>query len=179
MLEFYLSLIDDQSYSNRLLKIYNEYKDWMLTVAFHFLKNEENAKDAVHNVFVNIAKKIRDVPEDTPDNIKSYLYISVKNASFTMLKKNKKHSTFNLDDQFSIANELNVEKEVADKVLYEQVLKYIDELPTIYKEALTLHIVHNKSYDEMAVILNVPYKTAHTRYLRARDIVRKRFGDLI
>ena len=179
MLEFYLSLIDDQSYSNRLLKIYNEYKDWMLTVAFHFLKNEENAKDAVHNVFVNIAKKIRDVPYDTPGNIKSYLYISVKNASFTILKKNKKHSTFNLDDQFNISNQSNVEKEVEDKELYKQVLKYIDELPTIYKEALTLHLVHNKSFDEMAVILNIPYKTAHTRFFRARDMIRKRFGDFI
>ena len=179
MLEFYLSLIEDQSYSNRLLKIYNEYKDWMLKIAFHFLKNEEDAKDAVHNVFVNIAKRIREVPDNTPGDIKSYLYISVKNASFTLLKKNRKYSVFNLEDQFNIANESNVEKEVGDKELYKQVLEYIDELPAIYKEVLTLHIVHNKNFDEIAIILNIPYKTAHTRFSRAKDMIKKRFGDFV
>ena len=179
MLEFYLSLIEDHSYDDKLIEIYEGYNSWMLRTAYSFLKDEELSKDAVHDVFMNIVKRVRNVPDKTVDLTKSYLYIAIKHACIDILNKRKKNFAFDLDSQFSLHTDTNIEKEIADKDLYGQMLKYIDTLPTIYKEVITLHVLHEIKLTKVAALLKIPFKTAQTRYFRARNMIRKEFGDII
>ncbi len=179
MLELYLSLIEDHSYDDKLIEIYEGYKPWMLRTAYSFLHDDELSQDAVHDVFMNIVKRIRNIPDKTIDLTKSYLYIAIKHACIDILNKRKKNFAFDIDSQFSLHTDANVEKEVVEKDLYEQMLKFIDEMPNIYKEVITLHVIHNIKLSKVATLLKIPFKTAQTRYLRARNMIRKEFGDII
>ena len=53
MLLFYLSLIQNDEERVKITHIYETYLDWMLKMAFHYLKNETDAEDAVNDVFLN------------------------------------------------------------------------------------------------------------------------------
>ena len=87
MLELYLSLIEDHSYDDKLIEIYEEYKPWMLRTACSFLHDDELSQDAVHDVFMNIVKRIRNIPDKTIDLTKSYLFIAIKHACIDILIK--------------------------------------------------------------------------------------------
>ena len=179
MLQLYLSMLDDHSYDKNLTEIYKEYKSWMLKVAFYFLKDEGLAADAVHDVFLNIVKKIRNVPLNNPDITKSYLYIAIKNSSINILKNQDKNTTFDIEQQYDICSDTDVIKDVETKDLYDRVLAYINDMPEKYREVLTLHLVCQNSLNEISMLLGIPFKTAQTRYLRGRNMIRERFGDII
>ena len=179
MLQLYLSMLDDHSYDKDLTDIYREYRGWMLKVAFYFLKDEDLALDAVHDVFLNIVKRIRNVPVKSPDITKAYLFIAIKNSSINILKSRQKNAVFDLDHQFDICSDADIEKDVETKDLYDRVLSYIKTLPEKYREVLTLHLVCQNSLNEIALLLNIPFKTAQTRFLRGRKMIKERFGDII
>lgn len=179
MLSLYLSLLEDHNCDNKLIEIYNNYKNWMLMVAYSFLEDQELSKDAIHDVFLNLVKKIRTIPDENMNVTKAYLYIAIKHACIDIIKRRKSNITFNIDDQFNLHNNTNIEKEIETKYLYDKVLEYIDSMPYIYKEVITLHIVHDIKLTDVAKILNIPFKTAQSRYLRARKLIRKNLGDLI
>ena len=52
MLSFYLSTIDTDDNKAVFGRIYEEHLDWMLKIAYHFVKNESDAQDVVHDVFM-------------------------------------------------------------------------------------------------------------------------------
>ena len=104
MLEFYLSLIEDHGYDDKLIEIYEGYKPWMLRTAYSFLHDDDLSQDAVHDVFMNIIKRIRNIPDETIDLTKSYLFIAIKHACIDILNKRKKNFVFDLDSQFSPQN---------------------------------------------------------------------------
>lgn len=179
MLSLYLSLLDDHSYDNKLIEIYDNYKNWMLMIAYSFLDDQELSKDAIHDVFLSLVKKIRTIPNEDINITKAYLYIAIKHACIDIIKKRKSNITFSIDDQFVLHNNTNVENEVETKELYDKVMMYIDSMPYIYKEVITLHIVHDMKLTDVAKILNIPFKTAQSRFLRARKLIQKNLGDII
>ena len=61
----------------------------MLRTAYSFLHDDELSQDAVHDVFMNIVKRIRNIPDKTIDLTKSYLYIAIKHACIDILNKRK------------------------------------------------------------------------------------------
>ena len=180
MLFFYVSLLQDHKHDDKLIKIYNDYKSWMLKMAFHFLKNEEDAKDIVHDVFIKISENIENLPVESPEVTKAYLFITIKNYSLNKINSKKsKTKVFSLDEQFQqVASNENVEENVSVKSLCEQVLSFIDTLPDIYKQVLTLHLVCDMSLKEISNTLNISIKTIETRYIRGRKIIREKFKDL-
>lgn len=54
MLLLYLSLLETEEDRLKITKIYENYLDWMLKMAYHYLKNEADAEDAVNDVFLSI-----------------------------------------------------------------------------------------------------------------------------
>lgn len=179
MLLFYISLLQDHTYDSKLIKIYDEYKSWMLKIAFHFLQNEEDAKDVVHDTFIKITGNIENLPVENPEVTKSYLFIAIKNTSLNVINSKKyKNKVFSLDDQFDIASNENIEETVSNKSLYDEILSFIYTLPDIYKQVLTMHLVCSISLKEISNTLNVPFKTIETRYIRGRQIVRDKFKGI-
>jgi RNA polymerase sigma-70 factor (ECF subfamily) len=56
----------------------------------------------------------------------------------------------------------------------------IDELPENYKIAIVLRHSEEKSYDEIAQILNIPLGTVKARIFRAREMLKKKLkGKLL
>ena len=65
------------------------------------------------------------------------------------------------------------ETEVASRLLGEQILAAIDELPEAFREAILLVNVHGLRYDEAAEVLGVPSGTIRSRMKRGRTLLQK------
>jgi RNA polymerase sigma factor (sigma-70 family) len=70
--------------------LFERYTVLLLGVCMKYLKNEEEAKDAVQQVFV---KALGEIPKYTIDNIGGWLYQVSRNYCFTLLRSQKQHLT--------------------------------------------------------------------------------------
>ena len=107
MLLIYMSFIDDGSRRRLFEEIYFSYRKQMFLVARTVLKNDSDAEDIVHDVFLRIAKKymakISTIENET--DLRNYLLKATKNAR-------KKCRTMLLSKRYMIA--------LSTKRLYQQ-----------------------------------------------------------
>ena len=178
MLTFYLSLITNEEDRATITRIYDTYLEWMLKTAFHYLKNETDAEDVVNDVFLSIIGGSCPVPTNDENETKAYLFICIRNAAFNLKKSNNKHKTVNYDEFFNLPTLYNLEDDVLKKDSYYEVLSFVNTMPSIYKDVLTLYISFEKSLKEISVLLNLPFKTVETRFRRGKAILKNKFGDL-
>ena len=176
MILFYLSIIDSEDDREWLAGVYKEHKQFMLNTAYYYIKNEEDAKDAVHEVFLRLCKNITAVPRD-PIVLKIYLFTAIRNVCYTLIRKRTKHPVLSLDEQFATPSDTDVQNIIASKTLYEQVIEYIEKMPIIYCEVLTLYYVCKSKPADISKILKIPYKTAEVRLYRGKKLLKERFKD--
>lgn len=178
MLLFYLSLIETEEGKAKITKIYETYLDWMLKMAFHYLKNEIDAEDAVNDVFLSIISTDCSVPLDNERETKAYLFICIKNRALYLLKSKNKHKTINYDELFNLSVKYNLEEKIVKKDIKETLLSFINTMSPIYRDVLIMRILFDKTLKEIATELNLSFKTVETRFSRGRTILKERFGDI-
>ena len=173
-----MSLITNEEDKATITKIYDTYLSWMLKIAFHYLKNDADAEDAVNDVFLSIIGGNCTVPTNNENETKSYLFICIRNSALNLKKLNSKHKTVNFDEFFNLPTVYNLEEDVLKKDSYYELLAFVNTMPSIYKDVLTLYISFEKTLKEISVLLNLPFKTVETRFRRGKKILKNKFGDL-
>lgn len=89
MLVLYLTYIDDENDKKRFEKLYYAYRKQMAILALSIVKNETDAEDVVHDVFMNIAIRHMNTVngiEDEEDR-RNYLLKATKNTALNWMKK--------------------------------------------------------------------------------------------
>lgn len=172
MLFFYLSIIDNDTDRNKFLNVYNNYLDWMLKIAFHFLENQADAEDAVQDVFLDMAMySMRNIP-DSPNELKAYLFICIRNRTAKILQEKGKTNYINFDALYNIASDENTEKNTIESEEKEQLLFQINKLPKMYKDILTLYYFYELKVPEISRHLKISIKTAETRFRRGKLMLK-------
>ncbi len=167
MLGVYLSVIETDDLKSRFEELYIKYSQLMYAVAFKILKNNEDAEDAVHQSFLNIARHFDKVNNISRQDIKPYLVVVVRNAAINIHRSNKR--------QESVVQELsardNTEIELFDNYGYNELVEAIRQLPQIYRDVLFLHYVEDFSVKETAEMLNLSKGTVYKRIERGKSIL--------
>ncbi len=178
MLSLYLSMLDSTEANKRLTEIYTENKDWMLRFANSLLEDENQAKDAVHNVFLKVIERLRKLPDKASDITEMFLYVAVKNTCINISKENKRIEYVSADAIANISSDENVEENAVTKDTYAQLLDFINSLPEIYSDILVLHYVCDLPLKEIAKMTGIPLMTVKTRYKRGKEAIIKGFGGI-
>ena len=171
MLILYMSFIDDEIHRRLFEEIYMTYRKQMFLVARAVLSNDSDAEDAVHDVFLKIAKsqmqKIGSIQEAA--DVRSYLLKAAKHQAIDHLRKQQRQRTV-----------MNAEREDALKSIVElpddQLMDMISNgmaLDDIYRDTLYAHFVLELSIPETASLLNCKTATAKQRLVRGKKLLQK------
>ncbi len=76
-----LATIEDEEQRNKLAEFYSKHKQRLYSIAFSKLHNEEDAEDAVQEVFSEIADKPEKFFDIAPEGRLAYTTVMVKNIS--------------------------------------------------------------------------------------------------
>jgi RNA polymerase sigma-70 factor (ECF subfamily) len=143
--------------------------------AFRILRNQEEAEDAVQEVFIklwNLGRKL-----DEYKSIGALATTMIKNFCIDQIRK-KKHFIQEENEGKDFQNpgsaspyELMESRESED-ILYH----IIDHLPDIYKDAIRLREIEGLSYEEIAEKTDQNINTLRVTLSRARKIVREEFN---
>lgn len=138
--------------------------------AFHFMRNDEDAKDVVQDVFEKlwINRKKIDL-----ERVKSWLYKCTHNAMINFL--NKKSRTRYMDSQ-----SLPERPSMPDSTFESQqmVERIVSILPPIQKSIILLRDIEGYSYDDIGQILDLSHSQVKVYLFRARMKIKKQLKGL-
>ncbi|CAA0148563.1 RNA polymerase ECF-type sigma factor [Tenacibaculum maritimum] len=147
------------------------YKE-LSSVAYHYLKDEEESKDVVQEVFIKVWEKRKDLIED-PQAI-FYLVTAVKNNCISKLRKKMQHLSV---DDVMVRNTLkeDVSKESYSEEeldVYQFVNKALEELPPKCLIVFKLSRFDLLTYAQIAERLGISIKTVENQMGKAIKIMR-------
>ena len=141
-------------------KLYEQYGNLVYKIAFSIVKNREQSEDIKQIVFLKIWKIEKDkVPAR---NEASWLYSITKNETLNYIKKQK--DTISLDDIYYITVEDKELNKIIDKESYNKIL---DRLESKEQEIISLKILGNLSFQEIAQMLDEPVGTIKWKYYKS------------
>ena len=140
-----------QDHDNKWLGILlPRYTLLLLGVCMKYLKNEEDAKDCVQQIFIKI---INELHKYKVDYFKSWIYMIAKNHCLMKLR-DKGKLTIELNENLSsVAYETEEKISLTEKdVLLNKMMNAITRLNSEQKECVSLFYLQKKSYAEIAEI---------------------------
>ncbi len=173
MLDIPFSTINDDTQRNELEKFYFKYKKRLYAIAFSKLHNKEEAEDAVQDVFSEIADKPEKFFAVSPEGRLAYIDIMVKNIAVEKYNNQNKISLESLEEDDPENDIIPLEDSLIEKVAHDEILEFVNKLPSLQRDVLMLHCIFGKTIDETAKELNISLFAAKKRLLLARKAVRK------
>ncbi len=151
--------------------LYKKYNKLVYKIAFTILKNKEDSEDIVQAVF----SKIYSLPkEKIPiDNIATWIYSVTKNEAISLYRKRK--STVNLDNMYEISDNDNEINRIVDQDIYNKILSRLNDRE---KEIVSLKVLTNLTFEEVAKILGKPTGTVKWRYYKSIHTLKLLISNL-
>lgn len=171
MFDTTFAVIEDEAQRNELAAFYAEYKNRFYRIAYSKLHNAEYAEDAVQEAFSGIAdkpEKFFDVPEEKR---LAYIDVIVRNISVEMFNAQNKLPSDELNEELE-DDAVSLENSLFARISHDEILAFIDNLPSLQRNVLMLHCLFGLSIDETAQRLNISVTAANKRLTLARRAVR-------
>jgi RNA polymerase sigma-70 factor (family 1) len=127
--------------------------------SYSILKLNESAEEVVSDVFIEIWARRKQLMEI--ENLKMYLYTSVRNASLRQLQKIQKTKTLFLDDLdvTFVTADLNAADSIISKELVNKIESAIEQLPPQCKIIYKLAKEDKLKYKDIGELLSISVKT--------------------
>jgi RNA polymerase sigma-70 factor (ECF subfamily) len=167
-----------------------EHIDGLYGLAMRLARNDADAEDLVAETVTKAWLAIDTL--DDPGRFRPWVFRILRNHFISEYrKKSVRPRLVPFDDQDEAAGEGDVvsllnrqpdeflqwwadpETEVANRMLGEQIMAAIEELPECFREAILLVNVEGLRYDEAAELLGVPGGTIRSRMKRGRTLLQK------
>jgi len=121
----------------------------LLGVCMKYLKNEEEAKDSVQQVFL---KAITELDKYRVDYFKSWIYMVAKNHCLMKLRDKQGRLTVEINEKLVTAHEEEFDKQklLEDEKTMELLTASLKELNPEQQQCVTLFYLQKKSYQEIS-----------------------------
>lgn len=182
-----LKIIADALGGNQMAfrKLNERYRIPVYHIISKIVRNTDTANDLVQETFMKAFKSLASYRSEY--KFSTWLYKIAANNSIDFLRK-KRINALSLDQELD-TGEGKVEIEVADhsynpetdlvrKQQRVSIVEAIDELPEKYKLVIIYRHKDDKSYEEIAELMDIPVGTVKARIFRARELLKKKLKGI-
>lgn len=147
-------------------QVIDDYADYLLRVAYVYVKNQSTAEDIVQDVFIRYHQRSEQFREES--SLKTYLVKITVNRCHDYLRS-WTYRRISLKEKIKgNPTEKTPERNLIENENSQTVLTALISLKLIYREVLVLYYYEDYSTVEIAEILTCPEATVRTRLQRAR-----------
>jgi len=139
-------------------RLYENYKGIVYGIAFSILKNKEDSEEIVQTIFMKIFKMDTEMLPSKYEA--SWLYSITKNETISFLRK--KQNDIDIEDIYEIQDTENQINKSIDNMEFN---KIISKLNDTEKEIVSLKIISNMSFYEIAKLLKKPVRNSKMEIL--------------
>jgi len=149
--------------------------------AYRITFDEDDAKDLVQETFLKSFRFIDSFQKGT--NAKAWLFRILKNSFINEFRKKNKEpvkidyqevETFYNSDEVNHLIASNLQVEAIKEMIGDEVSIALNSLEVDFRTVIILCDLEGFSYEEMALILDVPLGTVRSRLHRARNLLREK-----
>jgi RNA polymerase sigma-70 factor (ECF subfamily) len=150
--------------------------DDLLLFAMGFIRKKEIAEEIVSDVFVKTWKTRSNLTEI--ENLKAYLFVSVKNSCISHIRKNRKENLITLDgfDDYLAPTVECPESEYINNEKLNEIYLAIEQLPPKCKLAFSLAKFNGLKYKEIAEVMEISEKTVNNHLVFALKKLSESLG---
>jgi len=158
-------------------KLFMEYFKPLVSFAFKFVKDVDDAKSIVHDVFMKLWEKREEI--DLERSVKSYLFTSVNNRSLNFIRDNKKFT----NDEFIADIQHDEHWEPADEMSAVEIQKKVEatleNVSPKVKQVFIMSRNEGLKYKEIAEKLEISVKTVETHMSVALKALRENLKEYL
>jgi len=148
-------------------RLFKDSYPHMYRMAFSMVENVDDAKDVVHQVFVQIWKR---KPRVADDSIRGYLLSATRNQCLHKLRSRQLQRQMEDELRQDIAATESEEREE----LLQQLQQVIDKnLTEQDRRVLSLHYDEEMTYEETATVLGISASAVNKHITRSLEKIRK------
>ncbi len=162
------------------------YHDAVFNIILRMVRNRQEAEDLTQETFIKAYNSINSFNEEYA--FSTWLFKIASNHCIDFFRK-RKLVTYSMDEPVKYKddeiaheyadNEPTVDKEMVASEKSKMIRQAIEKLPDKYRMAIILRHHEEKSYEEIAEILNLPLGTVKARIFRAREMLKKILKDAL
>jgi RNA polymerase sigma-70 factor (ECF subfamily) len=148
----------------------------LLKFAVHFLKNEEEARDVIQDVFLKLWQKKEEL--DRVENMEAFAMRMVRNRCLDVLRANKMVPIDAQTDRKMKQEIIDVHSQIELSEAAGQVKTLIEQLPDLQQKVMHLRDIEQLEYEEIAERTGLQVNAIRVNLSRARKKVRDEFLKL-
>lgn len=156
-------------------KLYNSFYGYAMSICDRYANREDDASEILNDGFLKVFKEIhhfKPVYADVVSSFKGWLRKIMVYTAIDHFRKHHKHQ--NVIELETAVIHLPVENENAfDKISYDEIIRFIQDLTPAYRTVLNLFIVEGFSHDEIAKHLSISVGTSKSNLAKARKQLQK------
>jgi RNA polymerase sigma-70 factor (ECF subfamily) len=154
--------------------------DALYRVALRLSGNPADAEDLVQEAMLRAYRSWDRFTLGT--NAKGWLLTILRNLFINEYRRRRRHpETVDLDtiEPFAVFEDVQEGPQGAyfDRIVDDEVLRAVDELPEVFRETVMLSDVEGLSYEETATVLDVPVGTVKSRLYRGRRMLQAKLYE--
>ncbi|RLD12768.1 RNA polymerase subunit sigma-24 [candidate division KSB1 bacterium] len=163
-----------------------QYHDAVFNIVYRMVRNKQEAEDLTQETFIKAYNSINSFNEEYA--FSTWLFKIATNHCIDFFRK-RKLKTYSMDEPMQYkedeikheyaSTDPTKEHEMIDSEKSRIIREAINKLPEKYRIAIVLRHHEEKSYDEIAQILNLPLGTVKARIFRAREMLKKSLKDML
>lgn len=148
--------------------LFDKFAPKMLSVCLRYVRNMDEAEDAVQDGFVKIFQKVAEFKME--GSLEGWIRRIMVNTALDSLRRNKKLlGDTTVDD---VSYKVGFSDHAFDDMDVNHLLKLIDALPDGYRVVFNMFAIEGYSHKEIADTLGVTENTSKSQYSRARAYLR-------
>jgi RNA polymerase sigma-70 factor (ECF subfamily) len=168
---------DERAYK-RLLE---NYRGAIFNLLYKMVRNREETEDLVQEAFIKAFNALSTFNEEYA--FSTWLYKIAVNNCIDHIRK-KKLKTYSIDKPVPSKDgelgrefpdtSMSPDREILSEEKSNIIENAIEDLPENYKTVIVMRHKEERSYEEIAEILNIPLGTVKARIFRAREMLKKK-----
>ncbi|MEI7735931.1 MAG: sigma-70 family RNA polymerase sigma factor [Ferruginibacter sp.] len=156
-------------------KLYNSFYGYAMSICDRYTSREEDASEILNDGFLKIFKEIhhfKPAYTDVVSSFKGWLRKIMVYTAIDHFRKNNKHQ--NMSELDTAIIHLPAENETAiDKISYDEIIRFIQDLSPAYRTVLNLFVVEGFSHEEVSKQLGISVGTSKSNLAKARKQLQK------
>ena len=155
-------------------QLFRELFKPLCNFALKYVRDWDEAKGLVHEVFVAVWEKFDSLPPDT--QYRSYLYTAVRNRCLNYIRDKKTHVSFERVPENQL---MEVQTPLETSELEREIEMAIQSLPEKCRMVFELNRLEGLKYAQIAVKMGISVKTVEAQMSKALGIMKKHLSEFL
>lgn len=148
-------------------KVYEENYSYMMSVVIRYMKNEEDARDIVHDGFIKVFQKISGYKPGT--SLRAWIRRIMLHTAIDELRRRQRKTTENIDD---VHLGLETRDDILAQISAAELIAVIQKLTPRYRAVFNLYIIEGYSHKEIGEALEITESTSRSNLSKGRQMLK-------